>query len=528
MKKWNLKLALFMLSAILLIAGCSANSGSNEASPGASASASASGSAGAETSGEKVLTIANVTDIESFDIHNNNNTVSESVLINMFDYLISNAADGSKQPGLALSWEQVDDTTWRFKLRDDVKFHNGDPFTSADVKFTLERVAKDSALKQNSLYKQIASVNIVDEYTVDIVTEIPDPILVNRLSRMGSGMLPSKYIEENGMDAFLANPVGTGPYKFQSWAKDDRVVMAKNEDYYGGEPAWDKIVFRAIPEATTRVSELLTGGIDIAANIPSTDINRIEATEGLSVAKTPIQRVLQVILRHTEGAVTADPNVREAIDLAIDKKSIVDSIAGGAGVLTRTSVTPGNFGADESLYNQSLYDPERAAELMETAGYSESNPAKVTLSAQSQYKEYAEVVAAYLSRVGFEVTLDILESSAFSEKMSSKTFGEMFLIGIGNSMFDASNNYNRFLFERAAGETDYNNPQVEELLRAAEQNMDPESREEQFKQVQQILKDDRPAVYLFQMEGLYGVGSNVEFAPRKDEMYYVQEIAQKA
>lgn len=222
----------------------------------------------------------------------------------------------------------MNDTTWRFKLREGVTFHNGDPFTSADVKYTLERVAKDNTLKQNSYFKNIVEVKAVDEHTVDIITDGPDPLLLNRLSKMGAGILPSKYIADKGMDTFLKEPVGTGAYKFSKWTKDDRIELVKNENYFGGEPKWNEVVFRVIPEASTRVSELLAGGVDVASSIPSTDIARIEGEADKKIVKAPIQRVLQLIFRQTEGSITADPKVREAIDLAIDKQGIVDSIAG--------------------------------------------------------------------------------------------------------------------------------------------------------------------------------------------------------
>ncbi|WP_462411479.1 ABC transporter substrate-binding protein [Neobacillus sp. Marseille-QA0830] len=516
--KKNMMLTLVIsLIAVLMLASCSSNSTKTSGEKTAKSGETSS------SNEEKVLTIANPTDIESFDIHNNNNTMSEAVLVNMFDYLIQNDSEGNKIPVLATEWKKVNDTTWQFKLRNDVTFHNGDPFTAADVKFTLERAAKDSSLKQNYLYKQIKEVQIVDDYTVNIVTEVPDPLLLNRLSRMGSGMLPSKYIQENGMEAFLQKPVGTGPYKFSSWKKDDRLELVKNENYFGGKVKWDKVVFRTIPEASTRVSELLAGGVDIASSIPSTDVARIKDAEGKSIEKAPTRRVLQMIVRHTEGTVTSDPVVREAIDLAIDKKGIIESIAGGAGVLTRTSVTPGNFGSDPSLYKKSLYDPEKAKKLLKDAGYSKED-LKISLSVATQYGEYAEVVASMLNEVGFDVNLNILESTAFYEQFNAKKFGELFMIGIGNSLNDASNNYGRYLADQAAGETDYNNPEVEELLQSALVNMDPKSRESQYQKVQQIFAKERPAIYLFQMEGVYGVNDKVKYAPREDEMYYVQEV----
>lgn len=520
--KWTSALLTLLIAMVVLTACGGGNGGGSAAAPDA-----AKGNGTAAETGGKTLTIANATDIESFDPHNNNNTSSEAVLVNVFDYLLKNDGGADKVPGLATSWEQVDDTTWRFKLREGVTFHNGDPFTGEDVKFTIERVAKDSTLKQHSYFKNIAEVKVVDEHTVDIVTDGPDPLLLNRLSKMGAGILPAKYIQENGMEVFLKQPVGTGPYKFSKWLKDDRVELVKNDSYFGGQPKWDTVVFRVIPEASTRVSELLAGGVDIISGVPSTDISRIESTDGKKIVKTPTQRVLQLILRHTAGTVAADPKVREAIDLAIDKQGIVDSIAGGAGIVTRTSVTPGNFGADPSLYKQTLYDQEKAKQLLKEAGYSDGGP-ELTLSVSSQYKEQAEVVAAMLDQTGFKINLDVLEPSAFSERYSSKSFKEIFMIGIGNSLFDASNNYNRYLLEEAKGETDYNNPEVEKLLQSALVNMDPAAREKEYRQVQQILAEERPAVYLYQMEGVYGTDARVNFQPRSDELFYAEEIAPAA
>ncbi|MFD1888497.1 ABC transporter substrate-binding protein [Paenibacillus wenxiniae] len=476
-----------------------------------------------QTDASKVLTIGTTADIESFDPHNNNNTASEAVLVNMFDYLLKNDNDQKKVPVLATSWEQTDDNTWRFKLRQGVKFHNGDPFTAADVKYTFERIAKDTSLKQNIYFKNIAEVRVIDHYTVDIVTDGPEPLLLNRLSKMGAGILPSHYIDTNGMAAFLNHPVGTGPYQFGQWIKDDRVELVRNDNYFGSKPKWNKVVFRAIPDSASRVSELMAGNIDIATGVPSTDIERIQHTDGKAIVKTPIQRVLQIILRMSEGSPTANPKVREAMDLAIDKQHLVNTVAGGTGIVTRTSVTPGNFGANVSLYKQSLYNLPRAKQLLQEAGYRSGGPA-ITLSVFSPYKPYAEAISTMLDQAGFKTTLDVLEPSVFSERYSSKSFKEAFMIGIGNSLFDASNNFNRYLKSEAAGETDYNNPQTERLLQAAAINMDTVSREKQYQQVQQILAEDRPAIYLFQMEGIYGIDHRVTFKPRKDEMFYVDEI----
>lgn len=477
---------------------------------------------------DKRLVIAMGSDMVTFDIHDHNNTSTEAIHINMFNYLVKTGENGF-EPDLAESWENVNETTWNFKLREGVKFHNGQEFTAADVKFTLERVAKDNTLLEHGNYNLIEEVKVVNDYEVSIITKHPEPAMLNRLSRLGSGMLPSEYIETEGWSTFLNKPVGTGPYKFVEWRKDDRVVLEANAEYYGDAPKWEELVFRAIPEDSTRVSELLTNGVDIVVNIPPTDWSRIENNGSTALADSPTQRVMLLALRTAEGNPTADPRVREAIDLAIDKQSIIDNLMEGAGTVTRTRVTPGNTGANEDLYGVGLYDPERAKELLKEAGY--ENGLKLTLSAPNgryiKDKESAELMQAMLAEVGIEITLDLLEWSTFAERYSSKTFSDMFLIGYGNSMFDAALALDRLTVAQNVGETDYDNPRVEELLQAAKSNMNPEERAAQYKEAQQLIADDRPQIYLYQLDSVYGVNSALSFQPRLDEMIIADEITVK-
>lgn len=521
--KFFIKANAVVLILTLILAGCGGKEAGSGAAPGGG------NSANGEPAGEKILTIAQGNDIMGFDIHNHSNTPTEAVHINLFEYLVKKDKDMNRVPGLALSWEKLDDLTWRFQLRNDVKFHNGDPFTSADVKYTLDRVRADKTLVDNSAYKLIESVNIIDDHTVDIVTSVPDPILLNRLSRLGSGVLPSKYIEENGFDYFLKNPIGTGPYKFSNWIRDDRIELVKNSDYYGDEPKWDKLVFRAIPEDSTRVAEVLTGNVDIAMNIPPEDMERIESNDTTHTIQFASQRVMNLIVRHTEGRVTADPKVREAIDLAIDKQALVDGIVEGAGVVTRTGVGPGNFGAQPDLYEAALYDPEKAKQLLAEAGY----PDGLTLTLSSptgrymKDKDIAQAIAANLEEVGIKVNLEILEWSKFSEKNKSNSFDELYLFGNGNSMFDAYLPLSNNSAQNVVGSIDYNNPRVEELLSLAEKNLNEPEREQQLQEVQNILAEDRPRIYLFQTKSNYAVNDRIEYQPRLDEMFIADEILLK-
>lgn len=511
-----------LLLIVLLLAACSGGNDEEGAEEGTSNDSS-------DGASDEVLTIGNSNDIVSFDIHDHNNTSTEAVHVNMFNYLVKNDPDEGFIPDLAESWENVDETKWEFKLKEGVKFHNGDELTAEDVKFTLERVANDSALLEYGAYRQIEEVEVVSDYEFVIHTYEPEPALLNRVSRIGSGILPKNYIETEGWDVFLENPVGTGPYQFEEWQKDSQLTLTRFDDYFGDEPKWSQVEFRAIPENSTRVSELLTGGIDLAVNIPPDDIERIESSGDTTVMSAPSQRVMLFVLRTQGDYPTADPKVREAIELAIDKEAIIESVLEGHAVPTRTRVTPGNFGANEELYDTQLYDPERARELLEEAGYADGVNIKLS-SPSGRYlkdRESVELMVAMLQEVGINADVEFLEWSAFSTPYSNKEFEDVFFIAYGNSMFDGSQALQRLELEMAAGETDYDNPEVEELLSEAMNNMDEDSRLEQYQKAQEIISEDRPIIPLFQVESIYGVNDRINFEPELSEMLYVDDITIK-
>lgn len=523
---------LLLFISVLIFTGCSSSNSSSNTSPSTPEPSTQDNTTKEEPAKEenRTLTIALGTDMVSFDIHDHNNTSTEAIHINMFNYLFKNDRNQVLQPELAESYEIVDETTWHIQLKEGITFHNGDPFTAEDVKFSLERVAQDSALREHPNYRQIVAVNILDPYKVEIITDGPQPALLNRLSRLGSGMLPKNYIETNGWDTFLKEPVGTGPFQFVEWLRDDRIVFEPYPNYWeGAVEEWDKLVFRVIPESSTRVGELLTGGVDIAVNTPPNEWDRINNHAGTSVVSQDTNRVILLNVRHTEGTPTADPRVREAIDLAINNEALTQFVLGGSGTPTRTRVTPGNFGSNEALFNTFVYDVERAKQLLAEAGY----PNGFDITFQSPHGRYlqdrdiAEMVVGMLSEVGINATLEFMEWSTFVEMRNSKTNKELYMIGYGNSLFDADLVVDLYRSGRAEGEVDYNNPEVDELIAAARINMNPEERAAQYKRIQEIVAEERPHIHLYLEKSNYGVSDRLDFTPRLDEMLYAPHITRK-
>src|SRR4029450_10232457 len=208
----------------------------------------------AQTTQKKELVTAQGGDIAKFDPHFSTASNDIRWSFNNFDNLTSRHPDGKLYPGLATEWKLQGETTWGFKLRPGVKFHNGDPFTSADAKFSLERTY-DPTVKTmvSTVFTTIDRIEAPDPFTLLIHTKKPDPLLPARLAFYGGQIVPKKYLESVGNDSFNAKPVGTGPTRFVSWIKDDRLTLEGNPDYWGGKPEFGRLVVRPLPHTASRV-----------------------------------------------------------------------------------------------------------------------------------------------------------------------------------------------------------------------------------------------------------------------------------
>ncbi len=518
--KFRFKLALLLGILLIVAAGCSDDDKDEK---------DAKNGKSAEVKNENVLTIAMPADLVSMDIHNHNSIPTEAIHTNMYNYLFRKNAEEEILPDLIETYEIEDDLTWDMTIKEGVTFHNGDPLTAEDVKFTLERVANDESLREHSHYRNIEEVEVIDDHHFKIHTYDPEPILLNRLSRIGSGILPKNYIEEHGWDHFLENPVGSGPYQLDTWDRDSQVVLEPYEDYHEGKvEEWEKVVFRVIPEESTRIAELLTGGVDIISNVPDHEWNRIEENDGTGLGSVPGKGVAQLLVRHNEEYPTSDPRVREAIDLAIDNKVLAEDVLGGAAIPVRSRITPGNTAANEELYDTYLYDPERAKELLAEAGYADG--LEITIhgtTPTSKARDVQEMIAAMLSEVGITVNLDLMEASSFVELRNAFAYEDMYFATFGNSMSDAMIGVDMNRSSRALESHGYINEEVDDLIEKAEVNMDLDERSKQLQRVQEIFAEDRPLIYLYNEVVYYGVNDRIDFTPRADGMYSIQDIVRK-
>lgn len=520
-RKWLY--ALIAIAFSLVLAAC--GGGSDDGSSGGK-----EGDSGKDTSDKNTLVIAQPKDIDSFDIHNQTSNNTEAVVTNMFSYLYKRTDGLDLKNDLAESYEIIEDNIWEFKLREDVTFHNGDPLTAEDVKFTFERVAFDDTLIRHSYFNTFEEVEVVDDYTVRIHTKDSEPILLNRISRNGSGILPKKYIEEHGIEHFMENPIGSGPYQFVEWERDSHVTLKPYEDHFEvKDHEWEEVVFRVIPETSTRINELISGGVDIISDVPPNEIERIDENSGTSIVTSDSTAVMQLIVRQTEGTVTADPKVREAIDYAINNELLIEDLAKGAGMAMRTRATPGTTGAHTGLHDTFLYDPEYAKELLAEAGYEDG--LELTLQTpQSRYvlgRETSEVLVQMLGEVGIKVNLELMEDNHWKDVYDARENKELMFVVLSNSLLDASHALNHFYSETYPGRTDYHSEEFDELFLASQYNMDPEERDEQLKELQEMVAEDRPYIYLYQVQSSFGVSDDVEFITNVNEHFYIPSISKK-
>ncbi len=259
--------------------------------PTAPPSAPAPTAAAASAAGQppvKELVIGLPGDLSTFDPGFASQTVDYTMVNNPFDTLTYRAADLKLNPRLATEWTLVNDTTWQFKLRRDAKFHNGAPVTAGDVKFSIERTSDPAEKTLVAVtYATVDHIETPDDYTVSFVTKKPDPLLPARLAILGGQVLPADYFKQVKADTFKVKPIGSGPYKFVEWIKDDHTTFARVDDYWGGKALFESVRVKPLPEVASRIATLLAGDAHIIRSVPPDQVEKINNSGRARIVATP-------------------------------------------------------------------------------------------------------------------------------------------------------------------------------------------------------------------------------------------------
>src|SRR5215510_459405 len=380
----------------------------------------------AQTTQKKDLVVAQGGDISKFDPHFSTSSNDIRWSFNIFDNLTARHADGMLYPGLASEVKLQGQTTWTFKLRQGVKFHNGDPFTAADAKFSIERTYDPNAKTLvATVFTTIDKIETPDQFTLVSHTKKPDPLLAARLAFYGGQIVPKKYLESVGNDGFNAKTVGTGPIKFVSWVKDDKLTVEANGEYWGGRPDFDKMFVRAIPETAPRIASLLKGETDVITQLPPDQAGRVTANAPTKVAGA-LYAGLYVLCVNSKRPPLDNPLVKQALSLAIDRELIVKELWKGRGIVPSGPIAKGDNHYDQRL-PALAYNPAEAKERLKKAGYKgEEVFIETTVAYVAQDKPMAEAIAAMWKDVGINVKVEVIEFSVRAQKNREKSFKGVF------------------------------------------------------------------------------------------------------
>ncbi len=502
--------------------------------------------------GDDTLTIGVSFEPTAIDPHWHNQGANNSLAQHLFDRLVHASPEQMPQPGLATEWRVLDETSWEFKLRPGVTFHDGNPLTIEDVIFSLER-AKDvpGAPFSFRAYLGDKTAEKIDDRTLLIRTTAPNPIVPNELSTVS---IISRRAGEGASTADYASgraAIGTGPYRLVEAVPGARIVMERNDAYWGPKPVWRRVVLRPVPAAGARVAALLSGDVQVIENVPPSDIANLSRMASISLTRRVTNRVIFLMMdqfRATTPFVAAkdggplpnvlrDLRVRRAMSLAIDREAITRRILEGSGEPAGQLVPPGIFGASGNLPPERP-DQRRARELLVEAGL----PDGFQLTLHSPNDRFvrdarvSEAVGQMLSRVGIRTAVDAMPSSAFYRRATrgGPEGGPEFsiwLAGFGGGTGEASPALKSVAHSAdaargfgAINRGRYGNPDVDALIEEGLRTLDDARRQALFAEATEKAMRDLAVVPLYHPVNVWALRDPVRYDGRTDERTLAMEM----
>ncbi|WP_192457173.1 ABC transporter substrate-binding protein [Musicola keenii] len=435
---------------------------------------------------------------------------------NIFDTLVLRDADMRLQPGLATAWKALDATTWQFDLRQGVTFTNGEPVNAAAVKFSIDRIL-DPANKAPTIsyIRTIASVEVTGDYQVRIHTQGPDPLLPTRMSRYPTYIVPPAYISKVGAAEFARRPIGSGAYLMKEFIPDERVVMQANPNYWRGKPAIDQVIWRPIPEATARITALLTGEVQLVDGVPANLVPALQNKPGVRLEQVQGGGLTIYLGLKNNQKPLDDVRVRQAISLALNRQAYTSQLLHDFGTPTGTLPRPKDFGyLDIPAPKQDIV---KAKVLLQQAGYPDGFSLK--FQAPRRYIASAEVAQAIvqdLAAIGIKVQLEVPEWSVYTQQVASGKQAELYMLAWGSTQtLDADAALYPVLHSGEPYST-VNSPELDTLLNDSRATVDSQKREQILHKIQQWVAEQQPLIPLYREDSLYAGSDKLHFTGRAD------------
>jgi peptide/nickel transport system substrate-binding protein len=466
-------------------------------------------------------------DVATLDPHNEP-TTNFSHLRSTFENLTFIDNNRQLQPALAESWSLVNDTTWEFKLRPDVKFHNGDTMTADDIVWNFNRVMTEAhpSGPRKIFVAWYESIEKVDDLTVHIHTLGPyPPAALNSTIAM---IIPQKYFEEVGPEGFDQNPVGTGPYRITSWALNQQLMLEKFDDYWGTPGTIPTAEFRIIPEESTRISELITGGAHFVLNLSPNRVAELENQPNVEIVSTQSSLIFWLGF-NTATAPLDDVRVRQAVAHAIDVPLIIQEVLGGYGTHANSSVHATSIGWDPDL-PPFEYNPDLSRQLLAEAGYPDgfSMPFMGGPTVWPSTEESGVAISGFLAEVGIDAPFQLIEWGEYFDQFRNGELEGMFLWG-NLSGVDPQVSLNLNYHSPPVGQQIYyNNTELDAMIDRAQTDLDEESRLATIKEIQAFMKEEVAIVPLWLYDEVAAISNLIEWRPRGDFFLQVNEVTPAA
>lgn len=474
-------------------------------------------------------------------------TTASYAMAPIYNGLVGKDIEGNIIPELAESWEVSDDQlTWTFHLREGVLWHDGEPFTAADVKFSYEFPADPTY--QGSAYDdsiagaaeklageatEVSGVQVIDDYTVSFTTNEPIALFLHTTAQryiVPEHVLGSVPVAELGTSSQIREPVGTGPFRVVSFTPDESIIYQRFDEFWGEPAKVANYIWRIIPDGSVQITELLNGNIDIVPEVPADEFDGLLGVEGITTLQLPGVNTPQLLLNQNQPYF-ADARARQALFYAIDREGLVAAVAGGRGAVYDTLTHPSlpEFNPNLTPYP---YDPARASELLAELGWADEDgdgvleahgvegfedgtPFSFELGALGNpplYGASAQVIQQNLQQIGVETTVNIVDFGVFfAEYISATSDYVAGTSGWFNLLFPPQGEFETGYHSEGPNTQfiHWGNAELDELLLQARSTFDDAERNAMYFRIQEIIQEEAPVIYLFRPDTLSAYNSNL-------------------
>ncbi|GIW08838.1 MAG: ABC transporter substrate-binding protein [Dehalococcoidia bacterium] len=510
-----------LFSRVVLLAGLVASACAPASQPSGSTSP-----AQTEPPPPQRLTIGNPNFLANLDPHSNAGSYN-GIKYTLFDTITRVDDKGNVGPWLATSWKVVNDTTWEFALRNDVRFSNGEALDAAAVKFTIDRLVNpENRLPLAGRIPLVSGAEVVNATTVRFLTRRPDAILPARMAAIF--VVPPAEVQRLGAADFGLKPVGTGPFKLVEFVQDTRLVLEKYPESWR-KSTIERLTFLHLPDGSSRVAALRTGDVQMIYQPPLDALAGLER-DGFVVASTTYARLHVTDLDTiTEDTPLRNKLVRQALNYAVDKEAILKQIYGGRGrVADGQLVGPIGFGYDNTL-KPYPYDPARARQLLAQAGYPNGFTLKMeTPTSCLAIRDQTTALAGYLREVGVTTEIEVLENAPFLDRFYNRNGAKRApLFNWCPNYFPAMDaDFTFQWYTTDAQKKVFSNPEVDRLYQQSTTELDPQRRLGLLKQISAILREEAPVIFIIEPDDIHVISKRVQgFKPRSDGETQFEQIS---